>query len=121
MKPRKYVSNSCAVLDKVPFADRASEVGFSGDSMLLHDGKILGVKYCPKNGGFFMVEYETPEGKASRRGIPVSDEDDFIWTKRTVLSLLFKPYDPGGDLFRPTAVVMELSRRWRHLSKLQKH
>ena len=65
-----------------------------------------------------MVGNETLGGKALRQRIPVSDEDDFNWTKRMVLSLLFKPYDPGGDLFRLTAVVMELSRRWRHLNKL---
>ena len=110
MEPGKYVPNLCEVLDEVPSADRAEEVELSGDSMLLHDGKILGVKYCPKN-EFFMVENETPGGRASRKKIPVIEDGDFKWTKRKVLSLLYKPYDPGGDIFRPTAVVMEFGRR----------
>ena len=68
-----------------------------------------------------MVGNETLGDKASRKKIPVNEDGDFKWTKRKVLSLLFKPYDPGGDLFSPIAVVMELSRRWRHLNKLQEH
>jgi hypothetical protein len=96
MKPRKWMSNSGQVLDQIPVSERAKEIELVGDSLVLNDGKILGVQYSPAKDEFFIVGKETPGGKASRRKVPLDKYGDIQWTKRNVLSLLFKQYDPLG-------------------------
>ena len=96
MTPRKWMSNSCAVLDHVPHSERAKEVELVGNSMLLHDGKILGVKYSPQTDDFFMVGNEMPGGKGCRRKIPRTSSGKVMRTKQMVRSLLFNQYDPLG-------------------------
>jgi hypothetical protein len=96
MRPRKWLSNSKEVLDGIPAADRAKEVELVDDQLCLNDGKILGVKYSPSADVFFMTGSETPGGKTSKRKIPLDKDGSISWSKRLLLSTLFKQYDPLG-------------------------
>jgi hypothetical protein len=96
MCPRKWMSNSKKVLDQVPAEDRAKEVELIGDQLCLNDAKILGVRYSPEHDEFYLVGSESPGGKGSRRKIPLNKDGEIVWTKRLLLSLLFKQYDPLG-------------------------
>ena len=96
MHPRKWMSNSKKVLELVPASDRAKEVELIGDHLCLNDAKILGVKYDPEHDEFYMTGSESPGGKSSRKKIPVNKDGDIVWSKRLLLSLLFKQYDPLG-------------------------
>ncbi|TRY80244.1 hypothetical protein TCAL_13396, partial [Tigriopus californicus] len=86
MAPRKWLSNSRAALSSIPSGDRANQA-FDPNKGIINQGKILGMKWCPEY-DFFLFEW---------RGFDELNKIDF-WTKRNVLSTLFKQYDPLGLL-----------------------
>ena len=83
MVPRKWMTNSKAVLKEIPEADRAKKA-LLGPEDELGPGKVLGVLWNPE------TDVLTFESKLSQA---CSTE---IWTKRKVLSTLFRLFDPDG-------------------------
>ena len=95
MVPRKFSSNSKAVLATIPEEDRAKEISLVNSELTSEDNKVLGVIWSPVDDMLKMRGTPLPGGKTSRRKHKTRDGET-VWTLRTVLSVLFKIYDPIG-------------------------
>ena len=95
MKPVKWMSNSKAVLEQIPEEERSKQVKTMGKDLTIDDSKILGLIYKPNEDIFSYVGDATPGGKTNRS---MKKKDQSRWTKRNILSVIMKLYDPCGFL-----------------------
>ena len=83
MHPRKWISNSAAVMEEIPIDDRASKVNLLEEH--LPNVKTLGVQWLPEEDQF---AFEVSPHK----------DDGYVITKRSVLSRIATLFDPLGFL-----------------------
>ena len=95
MAPVKWNSNSKKVLEQIPEEQRAKEVRNIGGDLTIDTSKILGLMYNPEQDVFTFVGNPKPGGKTNRS---LKKKDQDRWTKRNILSVIMKIYDPCGFL-----------------------
>ena len=96
MVPGKFASNSKAVLESIPEDKRAKEVSLVNNELTISEGKVLGVYWDPQDDTLKLRGDPTPGSKKKPKTKAKMRNGEFVWTTRTVLSTLFKCYDPLG-------------------------
>lgn len=107
MSPRKWLSNSVKVLESVSPEDRSKNIVDLSSDSLIPNGKILGIIWEPNSDSF----------KISPQIQPCLDETS-MWTKRKVLSTLFRQFDPLG-LISPYLIRGKVLLQCMFASKLE--
>jgi hypothetical protein len=96
MVPGKFASNSKAVLESIPADRRAKEVSLVNNELTLSEGKVLGVYWDPQDDTLKLRGDPTPGSRKKPKKKTKMRDGEIVWTTRTVLSTLFKCYDPLG-------------------------